>query len=259
MPQSPLERHSYPLLEYDPSPGVIEPQLGTDGVTLPERAVVCFFNAQVEQLASEGRVSKVTEVRSEMGVHPIYLLSFGGQDLALFHPGVGAPLASGLLEEVIARGCRKFVVCGACGVLDREVAVGHLLVLVDALRDEGTSYHYLPPGRTVAASPEAVEAISRVLEEKSIPFLQTRAWTTDAFYRETHAKVVLRREEGCLCVEMEAAALFAVARFRGVTLGQFLYAGDDVSGEAWDTREWTSRRDLREEMIWLAAEACTRL
>ena len=75
--------------------------------------------------------------------------------VALFHPGVGAPLAAGLLEEVIASGCKKFIACGGAGVLDREIAVGHLIVPTAAIRDEGTSYHYLPPGREVSPSPEA--------------------------------------------------------------------------------------------------------
>ncbi len=66
----------------------------------------------------------------------------------------------------------------------------------------------------------------------------------------------LRRSEGCITVEMEAAAFFAVARFRGVTFAQMLYGGDDVSGEEWDHREWHKRRSVREDLLWLAAEAC---
>ena len=83
-----------------------------------------------------------------------------------------------------------------------------------------------------------------------------KTWTTDAFYRETPDKVALRRSEGCVAVEMEAAAFFAVARFRGVTFAQMLYGGDDVSGEEWDHREWNKRRSVREDLLWLAAEAC---
>jgi len=67
--------------------------------------------------------------------------------LAFFHPGVGAPLAAGLLEEVIAFGCRKFIACGGCGVLEKDIAVGNLIVVPGAIRDEGVSYHYLPLDR----------------------------------------------------------------------------------------------------------------
>jgi nucleoside phosphorylase len=66
----------------------------------------------------------------------------------------------------------------------------------------------------------------------------------------------MRRAEGCLTVEMEAAAFFAVAQFRGVPFALMIYGGDDVSGAEWDTRQWHSRTSVRENLFWLAAEAC---
>jgi len=71
--------------------------------------------------------------------------------------------------------------------------------------------------------------------------------------------VARRRAEGCLTVEMEAAAFFAAAQFRGVPLAQMLYAGDNVSGADWDTRDWVSRASIRDKLFALAAEACLRL
>jgi uridine phosphorylase len=140
-------------------------------------------------------------------------------------------------------------------VLDREIVVGHVVVPISAVRDEGTSYHYLPPSREVAASSEGVAAIERTLRRHGVPYLLGKTWTTDAFYRETPDKVARRRAEGCHMVEMEAAAFFAVAQFRGVSFAQMLYAGDDVSGAEWDHREW-QRLPVRERLFWLAAEAC---
>jgi purine-nucleoside phosphorylase len=90
-------------------------------------------------------------------------------------------------------------------------------------------------------------------------YLVGKTWTTDAIYRETPTKIAQRRAEGCITVEMEAAAFFAVAQFRGVRFGQLLYGGDDVSGAAWDNREWHQRADTREKLFWLAAEAVLRL
>jgi uridine phosphorylase len=175
------------------------------------------------------------------------------------HPGVGAPLAGGFTDELIALGCRAFVACGGAGTLVRDMVVGHVVVPVSAVRDEGTSYHYLPPSREVEASPEAVAAIEATLKRHSIPFVLGKTWTTDGFYRETAARVVRRRAEGCLTVEMEAAAFFAVGRFRGAPVGQLLYCGDDLSGEVWDGRDWRDRGSIREQLFWLAAEACLRL
>jgi len=136
-----------------------------------------------------------------------------------------------------------------------EVALGHVIVPPAAVRDEGTSYHYLPPGRTVAPSPEAVRTIVATLERHHVPHVEAATWTTDAIYRETRAKVSRRAAEGCVTVEMEAAALFAVASFRGVQLGQLLYAGDDLSGDAWDARGWDDHAEGRELLFRLAAEA----
>jgi uridine phosphorylase len=164
-------------------------------------------------------------------------------------------LAASLLEETIARGCKKFVACGGCGVLDKNIAVGHLLLPVSAIRDEGTSYHYLPPSREVKMNPEALSTIERVLQRHGIDYLRTKTWTTDAIYRETENKAQAYLEEGCLAVEMEAAAFYAVAQFRDVKFGQILYGGDAVIPNAWDGRVWTSRKAIRRDLFWLAAEA----
>jgi uridine phosphorylase len=71
--------------------------------------------------------------------------------------------------------------------------------------------------------------------------------------------VAARRAEGCLTVEMEAAALFAVAQYRGITIGQLLYAGDDLSGDEWDHRGWDEDRSVRERLFDLALDAVQRL
>jgi uridine phosphorylase len=196
---------------------------------------------------------------SEIGQNPIWEIAFDGARLAIVHPGVGAPLAAGFLEELIARGCRSFVACGGAGVLVPDVALGHVIVPTSALRDEGTSYHYLPASRRASPSPRAVDAIVRTLERHAVPYVQGATWTTDALYRETRDKLERRVAEGCLTVEMESAAFFAVAAFREVTFGQLLYAGDDLSGEAWDQRGWDDHVEGRELLFRLAAEAVIQL
>jgi uridine phosphorylase len=244
----------YPILEFDPArKAVLEPSEHVDRMDIPERCVICFFRDVIDGLLEAGKVKQIAESHSEMATHPVYVLT--DQPIALFHPGVGAPLAVGLLEETIARGCNKFIVCGGCGVLDKEIAVGHLVVPTSAVRDEGTSYHYQEPGQDAKPHPAAVAAICQVLGAHKIPFLTGKTWTTDAFYRETPDKVAARKAEGCLTVEMEAASLFAAASFRDVVLGQILYGGDVVMPEEWDGRAWNHRNDIREELFWLAVEA----
>jgi uridine phosphorylase len=251
----------FPILEYDPDPhAVLEPAQNIHHLdAMPRRAVLCFFQEVITALIQQGKLMALHSLKSEMGHHPIFELSYRGSRLAVFHPGVGAPLAAGFLEELIALGCEKFIACGGAGVLDSSLAVGHILVPTAAIRDEGTSYHYLPPGREVQANPAAIEAIEATLTEHKVPYLKTKTWTTDAFYRETAGRIQQRKADGCLTVEMEAAAFFAVARFRSVSLGQILYGGDDVGSEQWDSRDWETHTPLREKLFWLAVEACLRL
>jgi uridine phosphorylase len=162
-------------------------------------------------------------------------------------------LAAGLLEELVALGCNNIAACGGAGTLDAALAAGHVVVPVAAVRDEGTSYHYLPPSREVAADPAGVAAARRVLQRRGQAYVEGKTWTTDAFFRETPARIRRRRDEGCIVVEMEAAAFFAVARFRGVHFAQLLYAGDDVSGSEWNARDWTTH-SIRDTLFWLAVE-----
>lgn len=247
----------YPILEFDPDPeGILEPARLIKRMDVPEHCVVCFFQDVITDLVQSGQAHQVARSVSEIGDHPVYELEFGGKRLAFFHPGVGAPLAAGLLDEAIARGSRKFIACGGCGVLNREIAVGHVVIPVAAVRDEGTSYHYLPPAREVEASPEGVAAIEATLQRRGVEYLLAKTWTTDGLYRETKAKAARRKAEGCVTVEMEAAAFFAVAQARRVIFAQILYGGDAVVPEGWDGRDWVRRGSVRQQLFWLAAEAC---
>jgi uridine phosphorylase len=204
----------------------------------------------------ENKVKKIFTLRSEATEYDVYETEFDGRTIAFVNSGVGAPLAVAIFEELIALGCRKFIVCGSAGVLDRQIQCGKIVIPEAAVRDEGVSYHYLPPSREVNANPEAVEAIKTVLANHGIEYILSKTWTTDAIYRETIDKVNKRRSEGCLTVEMEAAAFFAVAEFRQVKLGQMLYGGDDVSCEEWNHRNWLKQHDVRELLFRLSAEAC---
>ena len=244
----------YPLLEFDSArEAVIEPSRQVMPIDIAPHCVICFFQDVIDELRSRG-ARQVSHRSSAMGVHPVFEIEFERRRLAFFHPGVGASLCVGLLEEVIALGCRKFIVCGGAGVLDGNLSVGQIIVPSSAIRDEGTSYHYLPADREVRPGSGAVAAIERTLAAAGHRYVLGKTWTTDAFYRETRAKVELRVSEGCITVEMEAAAFFAVAQFRDVELAQILYAGDDMSGE-WNDRNW-SRHEIRGRLFHLAATAC---
>lgn len=251
---------TYPILEFDPAlEAIIEPDRIYKRQDTPEHCVICFFKEVIEKTVAEQAARVVVDNAWEDGPHPLYEITHTGRRVAFFHPGVGSAISAGLLEEAIAYGCRKFIVCGGGGVLERGIDVGHLVLVSAALRDEGVSYHYLPPGREVKAHPQGISALETALRRRGAPYRVGKTWTTDAPYRETHASAAARRAEGCLVVEMEAAALMAVAEFREVVLGQVVYGGDDLSGSEWDSRGWQSRISVRENLFWLAVEACLEL
>lgn len=254
---------NYPILEFDPAPNaILNPHAKPLAGGTPRKAVLCFFQDVLTELAASGELQPVGHLVSEIGKNPIYELAApAGQDkrLLVMHPGVGAPLAVGFMEELIGMGVRQLIACGGCGVLKSDIAAGHAVVLSSAVRDEGTSYYYLPPGRQVSASPQAVSILEQVLKEHNLPYETGKSWTTDGLYRETVARRDRRVAEGCLVVEMEAAAFFAVAQFRQVTFGQVVYGGDLVVPEGWDKRSWDRRSNVRQALFRLAVEACQKL
>jgi uridine phosphorylase len=255
-----MRPRKYPILDFDASrKAIIEPGEIIQPRDYARRVVFCFFYDVIADLVKSGKAVQVDRLISEIGENPIYQMEFEGKPFMLVHPGVGAPLAAAFLEEMIARGCDKFVACGGAGVLDPNFKVGHVLIPTEAVRDEGTSYAYLPAGQAALPSAHAVEVLQAVLEKHQVPHDRVKAWTTDAIYRETPARVRLRRRQGCSVVEMEAAAFFAVAQFRGVEFGQYLYGGDSVQESGWDDRQWDKRVTIRERLLWLAAEAVVNL
>ncbi len=247
-----------PILEFDPSPqAILNPAKCVHD--LPSKGVLCFFRDVLDELLGQGLLTEIGALRSEIGKNPVYTLDYQGERLFVAHPGVGASLAAGFLEELIASGAKSLIACGGCGALDASLHVGRPVILTAAIRDEGTSYHYLPPDSQALPHPEAVSALRAAFEDEGLPYLAGTAWTTDAIYRETEARRARRIAQGCLVVEMEAAAFFAVAEFRKVRLGQVVYGGDLVVPEGWDGRRWHTRTDIRTELFWLAASAAKKM
>jgi len=250
----------YPILEFDPDPGaILSPQVEALQGKLPSRAVMCFFQDVLQELLSQGKLNMVGHLRSEIGQNPVYTMAVEDQALTILHAGNGASLAGSFLDDLIAAGVRQVVACGGCGSLVEDIPAGHVLIPMSAVRDEGTSYHYLPPSRECFPSLRIVKKIEETLKDAGIPFSPVKTWTTDAFYRETAGKRKKRIEEGCQVVEMEASALFAVAAFREVELGMLLYAGDLVVPEGWQERAWNRRSDSRQLLFDLAVKTCLKL
>lgn len=241
--------HEYPVCEYDTGrDSIIQPADFLEK-SLPEKCVITFFRKELEEFVKEHSLPVIGHLHSEVLDIPIYAYESGWGRLCITMPFSTAPGAAGTIEELHAMGCDKFVICGAAGALTKGSTVGEIILPVSAVRDEGTSFHYIPPSREVACHADALEKTQMALSEMGVPFMIGKTWTTDAMYRETPEMIERRRKEGCVTVEMETAAFFAVSKYYDIPLVQLLYAGDDVSGAAWEHRGWNAQKTIRANLI----------
>lgn len=224
----------------------------------PEISIGAFSRDIVAEYAEKYDAVEIAAFSTASVRQPIYKLNVGGTEIALHAPFVGAPNAAASIEEVRAMGGKYFVFFGMCGVLRHDIADGHVIVPDCAVRDEGLSYHYLPPAHEIELDRESVKITEDVMTALQIPFVTGKVWTTDAFYRETPGKIVRHRQEGCICVDMECSALAAIARFRQVPFAEFFFAADSLGGPEWERRGLADRGRSRSELYMRAAIAIGR-
>ena len=250
----------FPILEFDPNKSAkLEPSNFTEKKDVPKACVITFFREVIQEKLEKNLLTEIATVNSETVQLSVYETLVDNTRVGIILGFVGAAGSVGLLEELIAMGFENFIVCGGAGVLRKDIQVGHLVLPYAAVRDEGVSYHYLEPSREVGCNEHALSVIEKHLKEENIPYIKAKTWTTDAIFRETNDKIALRVSEGCVTVEMECAAFFAVSQFRGVTLGQMLYGGDDLSGDEWDLRKWKDRKEIRKNLVDLSLKIAIRL
>ena len=168
---------------------------------------------------------------------PVYKIRYKDTDMAFYLSRVGAPACVAGFEEIIAMGAKKYVLFGSCGVLDDDKVKDNIIVPVSAVRDEGTSYHYIAPSPEIEADTHSVQVLESVLRNCGLSYIKGKTWTSDAIYRETISVIQERRQEGCLVVEMECASMLAVAKYRHIPFVQFLYGADNLSSDTWEIRD----------------------
>lgn len=167
---------------------------------------------------------------------------------------VGAAFAVLVAEQLFASGCELLVSVTSAGRLAPEQA-GPAFMLIDrALRDEGTSYHYLPPAQFAEADSRLAGAVHAALHSTSFPVGMGGAWTTDAPFRETAAAICRARAAGLLAVEMEAAALYAFARATNRAVICFAHLTNDLAQVSGDFEKGEDE-GLSEVLAILAASA----
>ncbi len=210
------------------------------------RCCVLDFDAELAPVAME---------RFGATVHPHWpcfhttLLHFqvDGFEMGLIAGTVGAPFAVLIGEQLVASGCRHIIGYSSAGAVSAHLQLPCLVVPEGALRDEGTSYHYLPAASYVRARGDLPGILARHASQCGLPVHRGLTWTTDAPYRETKTEIERHRAEGVLSVEMESAALMALAEARDVEIASLLHVTNSFATEANDFEK--GEGDINERIL----------
>ncbi len=201
---------------------------GEVDMTLPDLLVATFQVTALRHLA--GLIGTEVADRWPTPIFwPLARGSFRGRDIAIARLPIGAPAAAAALELMITAGVRTALIVGSVGSLRPDLHTGSLVIATHAVRNEGTSYHYLASDQVANASPDLVHALESAAYARASSETSGPVWTTDAPYRECATTIARLRAEGVLGVEMEAAGLFAVSRHRGARAALIAAVSDELS------------------------------
>lgn len=183
----------------------------------------------------------------------LYRWTYQGREFGVVGGTVGAPFAVLVAEELFAVQCRWLVSLASAGLIASR-GTPPMMVLIDrALRDEGTSYHYLNPERYVECDESVVVTVHQAIANNSFEVVRGASWTTDAPFRESETLVASRRDEGIIAVEMEAAALLAMGRHLNKPVACLAYITNVMGKRAEDFDKGSIQ--LQEQVVELCARA----
>lgn len=216
------------------SNAIINPRINENAPRVD--ACILTFSHMIESFVlSHYKYKQIASFWFATGNTPIYQIDHGGKSFAFYRTYVGAPACVGTVEDTLSEiRTDKYIVFGGAGCLNKEIAHGKVMVPTKAYRDEGTSYHYAPASDYIPI--KNAEIVAKFMEENGIPYVKGKTWTTDAFYRETVNNFNKHKEDGCISVEMECAALQAMCDFRNLNFYTFFTSGDLLDAPEWDAR-----------------------
>lgn len=170
----------------------------------------------------------------------LYQFTLGGATYGIIGCAVGGPFAVLLAEQLFVSGCQLLISITSAGQILPVRTPPYFVLIEKALRDEGTSYHYLPPEKYARLDHDLGTLLTTALNQFAPAVERGAAWTTDAPYRETAEAIAYSQTEGILSVEMEAASLYAFAQakqkpvvcFAHITNRMGVVEGDFEKGEA---------------------------
>lgn len=201
-----------------------------DGLPDLPPAVILGFQDSLHETVREAGDRLDTDQSREFDY---YILSESVGFVPVHEVGIGAPVAATVTEKVIAAGAEVVIMLGGCASLQTEFAPEAVLLPTHAVRDEGASYHYVPPNETVEATPELVDELDDAFSVANFDTHRGPTWTTSAVFRETIPQIEHYRDEGFVSLCMETAAIWAVCQYRGIDTATVHQIGDYLSPDEW--------------------------
>ncbi|MFZ6015743.1 MAG: nucleoside phosphorylase [Patescibacteria group bacterium] len=227
--------------KYENNPEVVRPQvfhehmrsLGKGADIDGAKCAVIYFDGSLHE-----HIMRCYSVQNT-GFRSLSMVNINDRKIVLCKSPIGAPAAVVNLEELIALGVCNFISVGTAGFLQKKILPASIVLCIGAFRDEGTSWHYLPDTKArvckgvIHASAPMLNRIRSKLKKCELPFVTGLSWTTDAPYRENAKDIAFYRRKKAVTVEMEASALIAVSRYRGVNLASAFVASDLLAETNW--------------------------
>lgn len=252
-----LYKNEIPILEYDDAREAVLVPNRNEHYRFPQYAAFAFVKNECENYAQKHACEMIGEYKTITKTYPIFKTVFNEREICFMQAPLGSSASAQVLDFLIACGVQYVISTGTCGTLVKRDE-NEFLIPLKALRDEGTSYHYLPKSRYITLNKAGVRAIEKTLVKRSIPFSKVNTWTTDGIYRETKDMIAYRKKEGLSTVEMECAALAAVAEFRNIVFAQLLFTADSLADlDNHDDRNWG--KDSHEKALSLCFEILSEL
>lgn len=218
------------MIRFIDEAGMIEP-LG-DSIKA-DIAITAFSTFIFDELVKQSGAKRNGVIRGGVDID-LYTFEANGKRIVVYKSPIGAPAAVAAMEEIMACGVQKVVAFGICGALVSTPP--HTFIVPErSYRDEGTSYHYMPPTDYIELKNSGTVAES--LKNSGIQILTGGAWTTDGFYRETRTRTDEMRNAGCVAVDMESSALQAAADYRGKQFYTFFITADSLADETWQPND----------------------
>ena len=207
-------------------------KVAVDAIKVPKRLLMTYQRSTYEY-AKKLVDGKSVDWWMYGESQPFCIGRFNDTEIGLGRFWIGAPAAAMTLEEVIACGTKTIFEVGLSGGLQTFLQPSDIVAVTEAIRDEGTSYHYLPPEVKVESSTRLRERLVKHLNEKNIKHFVGPVWSTDGVYRETHSKFRKFKNAGILAVNMETSAIFAVAKYRNVEAASAQVISDILTETGW--------------------------